>query len=185
MHADRRVLVATRPPSSKATAQLLDFVANQAAWWWCVLLVRSGETALSLAGPLAYVVVRAAAAESALVPVVALALAGAAFGAVGDQLLAAFGLIDFGAAGTNGGFMVALWAMFAVSLMFSNSFVVRLPAWQRALAGAAAGPLAYLGGERLGVLALAPSAWFGVAVEWAVALTVLPLLVRSRAEERS
>jgi hypothetical protein len=35
------------------------------------------------------------------------------------------------------------------------------------------------------VLALAPSGWLGVAIEWAVALTVLPLLVVSRAEERS
>jgi hypothetical protein len=181
MPAERPALVA-RPGPDGATV-LFDLVASQMVWWWCVLAVRQGEELVGLAAPLAYVAGRVAVRPARAAATLKLAVAGALFGATGDQVLASVGLLDFLPAGTLGVFMVSLWAMFAVSLEHSAAFLGRLSPLQRALAGAVAGPLAYLGGERLGVLALERGAYLGVAVEWALALLVLPVLV-SRSHER-
>jgi hypothetical protein len=176
MPAERRVAAALTLPDAAVT--FLDLVVNQAAWWWCVLMARQGQELAAVAGPLAYIAGRIALQPARVFATLRLAAAGAAYGAVFDQLLAWLGLIDFLPAGTHGAFMVAIWAMFAASLEISAAFLTRLAPWQRSLAGALAGPLAYLGGERLGVLVLAPGAIPGIALEWALALLILPALVR-------
>jgi hypothetical protein len=172
------------PAAPSAGSNLLDFGANQAAWWWCVLAAREGSELVALFGPLAYLVGRVLVTPERAATTLRLAAAGAALGAAGDQLLAWRGLLDFEPAGTRGVFMVALWAMFAASLEFSTGFVARLPAWQRALVGGLAGPLAYLGGERLGVLSMASGAWPFVALEWAVAVALLPAASGGRSPEQ-
>ncbi len=179
MHTERGTLAEPSTPSPAAPA-LLDLAASQAAWWWCVLLVRAGHSELALLGPLAYLAGRAWASRGEGRATLTLAAAGAAFGIAGDQALVLLGLLDFSVAGTRGGFMVALWAMFAATLRFSAGFVTRLGAPKRAALGALAGPLAYAGGERLGVLDLRSGGLLGVGLEWAVALLLLPLLVLRR-----
>jgi hypothetical protein len=176
MPVERRALTAWPRPDVAAAA--FDLVANQAAWWWCVLAVREGQELVAIAGPLAYLAGRVAIAKGRTGATLRLALAGAAWGGAGDQLLAWLGLMDFRPAGTQGAFMVALWAMFAASLEFSAAFLTRLSPFQRLVAGAVAGPLAYVGGEKLGVLVLLPGAVPGIAVEWALALLALPALAR-------
>jgi hypothetical protein len=80
-------------------------------------------------------------------------------------------------------FMLALWAMFAVSLTASAAFLARPPAWRAALFGAVAGPLAYAAGARLSVLSLRDGAAWAVAVEWLLAVPWLAYWAR-RAERR-
>jgi hypothetical protein len=182
MDAERQALVA--PSRQDGGSVLFDLVLSQAAWWWCILAVRQGEEFVGIVGPLAYVAGRLAVAPSRAAVTLRLGAAGALFGAVGDQTLAALGLLEFLPVDTLGVFMVSLWAMFGVSLDVSAAFLARMALWQRALAGALAGPLAYLGGERLGVLALERAGLVGVAVEWALGLALLPLFVaRSQGRE--
>lgn len=69
--------------------------------------------------------------------------------------------------------MVSLWAMFAVSLSASARFLSQLSVHWVAALGATMGPLAYLGGERLGVLTLGRGASLVVAAEWAIAVAIL------------
>jgi hypothetical protein len=110
-----------------------------------------------------------------------LAGAGAAVGLCGDALLASSGLLILSPSlswGPVAPFLVSLWAMFAVSLQRSAAFLVRLPAWQTASIGAVAGPLAYAGGERLGVLSLSAGAPWAVALEWALAVPLLAACAR-------
>jgi len=134
-----------------------------------------------LLGPLSYVLGHVLSARRARHAVLALAMAGALAGLAGDALLAKAGLLRFPPGLTLGlaaPFMILLWAMFAVSLRGSSAFVLRRPVWQVALLGAAAGPLAYAGGERLSVLELSHGALWAVALEWAVAVPLLALAAR-------
>jgi len=156
---------------------LLDFVANQAAWWCVILLVKSGHDLVALSGPVAYVTVHLLARPEARLLVARLAVMGALVGLVGDTLLVRAGLITFPSTASDPAwsapFMVSLWAMFAVSLSASARFLSQLRMHWVAVLGAIMGPLAYLGGERLGVLALGPGAGPVVAAEWAVAVAIL------------
>ena len=154
----------------------LDLAASQAAWWWCILGARSNHPQLALLGPVAYLLGHVVLARQARAEVLGLIAAGSLAGLVGDGVLARAGLLVFPAGLTLGPaapFMVSLWAMFAASLRSSAAFVVRQPLWRAALLGAAAGPLAYAGGERLSVLTLPAGAGFAVAFEWALAVPVL------------
>ena len=165
----------------------LDLALNQAAWWYCILSARLGHPFLAVLGPLSYVVGHVVAAPRTRPAVLALSGAGALAGFAGDALLVRSGLLSFPPGFTLGPvapFMVLLWAMFAVSLRGSSAFVTRLPGWQVALLGAAAGPLAYAGGERLSVLELANGALWAVSLEWAVAVPLLALAARLETKQR-
>ena len=120
-----------------------------------------------------YVVARVGGARGARLRLFLLALGGGLFGAASDAALARLGLLTLT---VERGYvlMASLWAMFAVSLCFSARSLARLGALTRAMLGALFGPLAYLGGERLGVLSLAPGAPGAVALEWAIRLAVIP-----------
>lgn len=166
-----------------------DFCANQAGWWWCVLWALDTESAnatsaanvaITLLAPAAYLAAHLA-LDSERRAVAALFALGATLGWAGDTLLTQAGLISFPSApGAESGpvFMLALWAMFAVSLRASARPFVTLRPWLRVFVAAAAGPLAYLGGQRLGVLELESGAVYAVALVWAI---VVPLLAAAAA----
>jgi hypothetical protein len=154
---------------------LVDLVASQLAWWWCVLWTRADHPVAAVIGPALYVGAHVTLA-SARTATLLLAASGVLVGLVGDGTLLRAGLMVFPSGATGGvaaPFMLALWAMFAVSLGASLAFLGRAPRVWRALFGALAGPLAYAGGERLGVLALTKGAAVAVAIEWVLAVTVL------------
>jgi hypothetical protein len=162
-------------------------IGGQAAWWTCVLLVRSGRETLALAGPAAHVAAHAFLRPAHRSAALALAAAGALAGFAGDSALVAAGLLEFPGAGEDAAWsrpwMAALWAALAVSLTLSLRRLLRGPVALAAALGAVAGPLAYLAGERLGVLALAPGplaarALAGIAAEWFVAVALLVAVAR-------
>jgi hypothetical protein len=156
---------------------LLDFAANQAAWWCAILLVESGHALFAASGPAAYVLVHLLARPEVRSLVARLAVTGALVGLVGDTLVVRAGLMTFPSAATDAAwsppFMVSLWAMFAVSLSASARFLSHLKVYWAAALGAMMGPVAYFGGERLGVLELEPWASPVIALEWAVAVAIL------------
>ncbi len=167
-------------------AAWLDLATSQAAWWWCILGARSERAALALLGPAAYLLGHLLLARGERQSVLRLATAGAAIGLLGDAILASSGLLTLPPSLTWGPvapFLVALWAMFAVSLQNSAAFLVRLPAWQAAVLGAVAGPLAYAGGERLGVLSLSGWAPWAVGLEWALAVPIIAACARAAARQ--
>jgi len=156
--------------------RVLDAVAHQAAWWWCILFARAELCGLALLGPLAYVFGHASMRPAWRSRVILLALLGALMGLAGDTLLVRAGYLSSKVAlelGPTLPFMAALWAAAAVSLTLSSGFMVGLSPGRAALAGAVLGPLAYAGGARLAVLVLAPHALLFVAIEWAVAVPLL------------
>lgn len=79
--------------------------------------------------------------------------------------------------------MASLWAAFAVSMTVSLRWLLRRPLVLVAALGAAAGPLAYAAGDRLGALELSAGAAAAVAVEWAVATPLLVVCARRLAAE--
>lgn len=163
-------------PHPRRAAPLVDAVAHQAAWWCCVLAARTGAAAVALLGPATYAAWRLAAARDQRLQLVRLALFGAAVGALGDATLASAGLVRFPAelsVGPVAPFMAALWAIATLSLTLSSAFLTRLHPLAVASLGALAGPFAYAGGARLGVLSLGPGALAGIACEWALALPLL------------
>lgn len=112
-----------------------------------------------------------------------LILAAAGIGAVWDSLLAALGWIQYPNGmlvdGTAPVWMIALWMLFATTLNVSLAWLKRR-LWLGALFGAVGGPLAYLGGARLGALMLVheTSALVALAIGWGVLAPVLLLLAR-------
>lgn len=158
-------------------SSLYNFCAFQLAWFACVLGAAQG---LSWAGPLAVAVLVAWHLRRAAWwrREVALLLFAALIGLSFDSLLSALEWVQYrGAAPVPEAapyWIVSLWVAYATTLNVSLSWLKgRLPL---AVAfGAVGGPLAYLGGARLGALALTgewavPALAFG----WAV---LTPLLV--------
>ena len=107
--------------------------------------------------------------------------AGAAAGVAADGVLIAAGVLEFPGATAlpvPPAWMIALWINFALAL--DAMAWARDRWWLGALAGGIGGPLSYRVGERLGILSFgvpAPGALAIVAVEWAIALPALLLLV--------
>ena len=174
---------ASEPTRRTRVPAVADLLANQAAWWWCVLWARDASAdangalnvAITLFAPASYLVAHLV-FDAERRRVVALFALGAMLGWAGDSLLIQTGFIAYpGAPGARSApaFMLALWAMFAVSLRASGRVFVRFRWWLRVSIAAVAGPIAYLGGQRLGVLELQPGGEFAVALMWAL---VAPLL---------
>jgi len=159
-----------------------DFAGQQAAWWWCVLLARDGHAVAALVAPALYAGVHVLARPGARCRVVALGVGGALLGFLGDTSLVRAGLMSFtvpGAApGHSSSFMVALWMMFALSFGASSAPLSRQHPATLAGLSALAGPLAYLGGERLSLLSLTDRALVAVALEWALLVPLLALWAR-------
>ena len=156
---------------------LLNLTLMQTAWFACVLGASRGNY---LAGPVAVVVITALhlriLSKDPRREVLVIAAA-ALFGfLVETSLTAAGGYIP------NRGYlpsplgplwMTALWANFATLLDHSLRWLRGRPALA-AFAGALGGPAAFLGGERLGAVAIEGT--YGIlllAVAWAVAMPLL------------
>ena len=107
-----------------------------------------------------------------------LVLSAAAIGALFDSLLVAFGWLAYPSgtliAGTAPHWIVALWMLFAITLNLSLAWLKRR-LFIAVLFGAVGGPLAYLGGAKLGALSfVAPTpALIALAVGWALFTPVL------------
>jgi hypothetical protein len=110
-----------------------------------------------------------------------LALGAGALGLILDSLLTAAGLLRFESGQWVGWlaphWIVALWLMFA-TLLNSSLDWLKGRYVLAALLGAAAGPVAYWGGARLGALSLAAPSWTSLTAVALVWLIAMPALLR-------
>lgn len=163
---------------------ILDAVAQQAAWWWAVLLAARGHAGLAAVLPVAAVAAHLALRPEARAPLLAAPIAAALYGFATDGLLVALGLLGFPGGGAPPAWMAALWAVFGAALTASLRSLASWRAWAVALVAAVAGPLAYRGGAALGALELPAGDAAGmaaVAVQWAVGLPLLAAVARRAA----
>jgi hypothetical protein len=97
-------------------------------------------------------------------------------GVVLDNLLAAGGLVTYEGSllvGLSPLWLVAIWAGFGATLRHSQSLFVRTRL-HATLTGALGGPLAYMGGTKLGALSVHGTAgYMGVGVTWLLAMLAL------------
>lgn len=109
----------------------------------------------------------------------ALVVASTVVGVVAESLLAASGLVSYGAEAGVPLWIVGLWSNFAITLNHSLSWLGR-SLLLAAAAGAVAGPAAYWAGARLGAIELVsvPGALLALAAVWACALPLLFLFAR-------
>jgi Protein of unknown function (DUF2878) len=157
----------------------------QLGWFACVLGAARDWAREGVALALAIVAVHVARAARPRREILLVAVA-AATGALFDSLLASAGWLRYaGAAPVEGAapyWIVALWALFAITLNVSMRSLRGRPLLG-ALLGLAGGPLAYLGGEKLGAVALVQPlpALAALALVWALA-TPLMLALALRLE---
>ena len=159
-----------------------NILAFQIGWFACVL---GGAHDLPWVGTgIALVIVawhltRAARPKQELL----LVLSAAAIGALFDTLLVWLGWFTYSSgtliAGTAPHWMVALWMLFATTLNLSLAWLKRR-LFVAALFGAIGGPLAYLGGEKLGALNFAsPTAGLiALAIGWALLTPLLAMIAQ-------
>jgi uncharacterized protein DUF2878 len=166
--------------------QVWNYLLYQAGWCACVLGAASGHPWLGSGlgvVPIVLHVVWSCRRSDAL----ALALATGAIGLVVDTLQIALGTLRFDV-GTLASWLpppwlVLVWAQFAMTFHFGLRWLQGRP-FTAALFGLFGGPLAFLAGRRLGVVALHPALWpslLSLAVTWAIAMPVaLGLAARQR-----
>lgn len=166
--------------------QVWNYLLYQAGWCACVLGAAFGHPWLGSAlgiVPIALHVVWSYRRVDALV----LALATGAIGLVVDTLQIALGTLRFDV-GTIASWLpppwlVLVWAQFAMTFHFGFAWLQGRPL-AAALCGIVGGPLAFVAGRRLGVVALHPALWpslLSLAVTWAIALPMaLALAERQR-----
>jgi hypothetical protein len=158
-------------------AGLANFLAFQLGWFACVLGAARGWP---WAGTLAALLLVGLHLWRTATPAAEWRLIGAAalIGAVGDTLLARSGWLQYAAGAllpaTAPVWIVALWMLFATTLRHSLAWLQRRPLLS-AVCGALGGPLAYLGGARLGALVVErPAPAYGaLAAGWAGATLLL------------
>ncbi len=154
---------------------VVNYALYQAGWFACVLGAAWGHPwlgsalgVLPLAAHVALVVRRRDA--------VVLALATAAIGIVVDGTQIALGTLRFDV-GTVVSWLpppwlVLVWAQFAMTFHFGLAWMKRRPRGA-ALFGVLGGPLAFVAGQRLGVVTLHPALWpslASLAVTWGIAM---------------
>jgi hypothetical protein len=152
-------------------------VLFQLGWFACVLGAAHGY---ALEGALVALAIVAAHIALAAHPARELALvaAAAATGALADSLLAASGWLRYDAGvlveGTAPYWIVAMWALFAITLNVSMR-ALRSRLWLGALLGLVGGPAAYYAGANLGALTLVQllPALAALAAVWALAMPLL------------
>jgi hypothetical protein len=149
--------------------KLANFAGFQAVWLACVISAASGKPWIGLAVFAAVMtahlwLTRERAAELKLLG------AAAAIGLAAESALLAWGGVRFPGGGLPV-WMIALWVNFASTLRLSLEWLSGRYALAAVL-GAVAGPLSYLGGERLGAITVESP--LAIGIEWAIAT---PLLV--------
>jgi hypothetical protein len=160
------------------TRKLANFVMFQVGWFACVMGAARGETLLGCGIMLVLVATHVMMSPDRRSEGVFIAIA-AVIGLMVDCVIAAAGLVTLG--GQPGVhpelvlWLLALWAGFAMTFNWSMSWLRGRPL-AAGVVSAVAGPLAYLGGERLGAVRLSEPAWpslLALAVEYGV---LVPLL---------
>lgn len=177
---------------------VLPILAFQAVWLTCALGAASGTNWPGVIAAAVLATWHLSTVPNPKRAVRTLALAGL-LGVVAETALALSGLVTFAATVRPlpiPAWIVALWIAFATTLPVLSRWIgpesgPRWP-WNAGALGLVGGPLAYIAGERLGALTMAPGAaneagawaWWGavmaVAIVWAVAAPVL-LALRARA----
>ena len=156
----------------------LNFALYYAGWFACVLGPAWGYPWAGTAVALALIGCHLALVHRRRDEILLMAVA-ASFGTVVDALQMGAGLLRF-PTGTLFGFlpppwMIVLWAQFAATFHFSMQWLKGRP-WTAALCGAIGGPLAFVAGKRMGIIAFHPAEWrslLSLAVVWAGALPLL------------
>ena len=161
---------------------VVNFIAFQIGWFACVLSAARGLpwAGTAVAAAIVGVHVARGARPRAELKLIGIALL---IGVMWDSLLLTLGWLDFASGvaidGVAPPWILALWALFAMTLNGSLGWLKRRPG-VAALLGAVAGPLAYWGGAKLGAVVLvAPvPALIALSVGWAVFTPLLALLAR-------
>lgn len=159
-------------------ALFINALGFQSAWWLCVAGVGHGLELPALAYGCVLMGLHLFFTPSPRRELQLTAVA-VALGVVVDSVLQTAGVIDFygWALGPLSPFWLwLLWALFAMTLNASLSFLQSQPLWLSALAGLVFGPLTYVAGAELGAAALVATPWHlgALALAWLIAL---PLLV--------
>jgi len=159
-------------------ALFINALGFQSAWWLCVAGVGHGLELPALAYGWVLMGLHLFFAPHPRHEL-QLAAVAVALGVVVDTGLQTAGVIDFygWALGPLSPFWLwVLWALFAMTLNASLSFLQSQPLWLSALAGLVFGPLTYVAGAELGAAALVVTPWHlgALALTW---LMALPLLV--------
>ena len=147
-------------------------LAHQAAWWTCVL-------AMGWVGPLsmvAFMIVHVALTRDEMAVELRLIVRSMVIGLVLDNALALGGLVTYEGAplvGLSPLWLVAIWAGFGATLRHSQSLLVRTPV-HAVVTGLIGGPLAYMGGTKLGALSVhGATGYVAVGVLWLLAMWCL------------
>ena len=160
--------------------QLANFVVFEAAWFACILGVAHGRPLWGTAAVVAAIGWHVAISAR---PATELALAGllGAIGLVAESLVVAQGHVAYPAgqpvAWLAPYWMVALWSEFAIALNVTLRWLKGRPALALVL-GAVFGPLAFLGGVRLGGARFVdePAALATLACMWGLLMPVVMAL---------
>ncbi|HEY6939861.1 DUF2878 domain-containing protein [Dokdonella sp.] len=105
-----------------------------------------------------------------------------AVGVVVDGTMALGGIVRYASPGPALAapvWILSIWVAFGLTLAHSLAFLQRRP-WLAAVAGAAGGPLAYLGAARLGAVAFERPGLIAVAFAWTLAMPLLATCARDR-----
>ncbi len=174
------------PVSTPATPRVIaNFVGFQAGWFACVV---GAAHALPWAGTAVAALIVTTHVFFAEQPrreirLVAMALL---IGMVWDSTLVMLGWLDFTSgffiAGVAPHWILALWALFAITLRHSLAWLQTRPL-TAAVLGAIAGPLAYWGGTRLGAVILVEPlhALIVLSIGWGIFTPLLLRLAHDRA----
>ena len=151
---------------------LPQLLAHQIAWWTCVL-------AQGWVGPgvmLVFIGVHLWVMRSHWRPELALVVLSTGLGIGLDNALAQMGDVQYQGTvlvGLAPLWLVAIWAGFGATVRHSQSAFFR-NRWAALLTGVVGGPMAYWGGERLGVLTVSSLiGWLDIGVLWAAAMLTL------------
>ena len=161
---------------------LINFFAFQLGWFACVLGAANGRPWMGLVVVVTVVAMHLVRARRTA-PEFILVLAAMALGLVVDSLLMATGWLRYSVGlwlpGLAPYWIVAMWALFAITLNVSMSWLRGRPILA-VLMGAIGGPLSYLAGEKLGAIELTVPAYAlaALGLAWAIAMPLLMHLAK-------
>lgn len=160
---------------------LAEWAGFQAVWFACALGAAQGLNWPGVAAAALFLLVTLAGRGWSR-PLVVAVLASGAFGAVGESLLSATGLLlhaaDPAMPGVAPAWIIALWLAFGATVPAMQA-LLGSGLRRAALVGAVAGPLAYVAGARLGALQFPAGLWPAVAAIGLIWALALPLLMRA------
>jgi Protein of unknown function (DUF2878) len=133
---------------------LINFLAFQIAWFACVLSAAQGQSWLGVAVAVCVVAWHLYHANDSQLELILIVIT-AIFGSLFDQTLMSLDLVRYASAAWPSYllpvWMVMMWMIFATTLNLSMRWL-RGHYWMASLLGLIGGPLAYLGGVKLGAM---------------------------------